>query len=398
MGNEEIEALDDASQVFENRKHYFELMLKILRDDMESIENIKDIRKKSGDPALRSETHISWGELAEVTKIEVDTLRSYIGGGKSVPKIQNVVKIAISLRADVYFLFGLYGIEVVYPTPRTAKSILLNLYRVSRFSGIRVKRIRDISNEMYIYSDEDYINAFLERIDLSKDVKHALKVIDGLLEEGRIERSLFEVNRNLEFVLPEEDVVIIFRQRLKEVIDKGVSLKQLEQLSNIEARTLEGYIKDDEPTEMTINNAIQIAFSLNIDLNYLLGLSNEKKPFPIHKAAILINLFKVLKFSNFKLQEVAGKKVAVSRNEVIFQFFGLENKMQSITDALEIAEHRCEGNHLWVVHGEIQMYDYLLERSGFNFMRFIIDNDLYNAKINELDKFDRIRKKLTGGK
>jgi hypothetical protein len=71
--------------------------------------------------------------------------------------------------------------------------------------------------------------------------------------------------------------------------------------------------------------------------------------------------------------------------------------MQSITDALEIAEHRCKGKHLWVVHGEIQMYDNLLELSWLHFLQFIIDNGLYNVKINELDKVDSIWKKLTGG-
>lgn len=43
-----------------------------------------------------------------------------------------------------------------------------------------------------------------------------------------------------------------------------------------------------------------------------------------------------------------------------------------------------------MVHGEIQMYDNLLELSGLHFLQFIIDNGLYNVKINELENMDSI--------
>jgi len=329
-------------------------------------------------------------------KYDESTIKTYCSIEQpKEPNIVNAVDMARALDVDLYYLFGLDQGELIYSP--IVGSLLVNLFRAFTVDGIEVK-VRRISKETIIIPTSQHFNAFFDEIDLQRDFTFNKPILEKTIQSFKEPTRRMESSPNIssESLYPhvtENEMLKNFKSHLHSVMkDDGVSTKELAERTQLSSEAIEDYLygKRGRPNayvKMGVNSALDIACSLDVSLEYLLGLHKDRQAFRIMDTpeSVCLNLFKALQSANFKMREDSDHgKVAYTENEFIYLFFKQITSfgIKSAKGAAALSKE-VDDENLWVANGEIQLRDRSIEKSGLEYVRFLTENSLYSSTIED---------------
>lgn len=183
--------------------------------------------------------------------------------------------------------------------------------------------------------------------------------------------------------ITEDAILKNFRGNLLNSIDNaGILYKELARRTYLTKKTIENYLYGERTPG--INDVIDIAYALDVDLEYLLGLDN-RGTYPILDTleSKFLNLFKALKYAGFRIRQDSNHlKVAYSNNPYIYQFF--RSKINSIKDAYKIIHSEgIDAINLRVIRGKFVLYNPRIEKDYLEKMRFNIANGFYGRNTDD---------------
>lgn len=330
-----------------------------------------------------------------INEVSYETLYGYfneslgedLDGNVIEPSIQNIVQIAVALDISLYDLLGLNWVDLLYSDPRdrTARSVLVHLYILSTLYGVEVSLNTDQTT--IIYSNDTDINKFLNNVDFNNDDESETYL---MISKLNFSDELYKTYlHNYQSVNKGLDIKKTVHDRLREllIVDAGLKYAQVAEILNFKTNTVTKQLTEHEYSMPSINHLLQYAFIFNIDIHYLIGLSDIKQPFitPQHKLITMVNLYKLLKSCNFKPLKNNETVQMISSNQYIYKFFEYRNRMHNLKDAYRIASLLCENNLLWIVNNEIIQYDKFFEEDPERFLIFLLNNNLYHSdKLSDL--------------
>lgn len=393
--------MDDKEKVHTRRLLLFKYRLNKIT--LEKGYSLEDIGKKINDNFL------------DDVKYKDSTFNGYaLSEPLKEPNILVAIGTAYTLEEDLNYLFGLDWGELVYHEPLTVSSLLTNLFRALKIGEGIHTRVDYNPNETIITPTNKYFRNFFEKINLDGTMESNFPVLfqiildymqdkantridtDHLLSKiNKIPKLIYEREVYLPMAwemildaLPTElrpkshrgnpyssidkmkgskkkEVLRNFRENLlnilinKKIVDWNISNRELAKRIQVREETIGHYLNDIHIP--SVNNLIDIALALDISIEYLLGFDNGSGKFPSLTTleSKFLNLFKALKYANFKIRENKDQtKVAYSDNPYIHKFLAKTSDVQNINEAYKIIEEALNPQNLYVDDfGEIEVYD-----------------------------------------